>query len=1132
MALCQEFWTQEQGSRIAASGPLNYEFAMFRLLEDLHDPASTNFHQWLTPEQFTARFGPTVEDYEKVIHFTEQQGFKVTALHSNRMMVNVDAPVSNIEKAFDLHLRRYQHPTEKRTFYAPDSDPTVDTNLPILHIAGLDDFILPHRLGGGLKLVPLDTNQIVSYATGSSPGGYFMGSDFRHAYVPGVTNTGAGQYIAIVDVGGPYYAKDVYMYETNAGLSTNIVITNILLSGWTGIPTGTNTDEGEEVLDIDMAMSMAPDATILNYEGEAHDVFGQIAIDNKAKQMTLSYGFGIDSIIQQTFQQFVAQGQAMSQASGDGGADLDGGTGLTGAPYSTIVGGVSLTTSGAGGPWLSDNTWGGSGGGISGYGIPTWQQGISMTLNFGSVSYRNYPDVAMPADNIFTVYKNGTAIGGTGGTSAASPLWAGFMALVNQQAASQGKGPVGFVNPAIYALGKGPRVTYTSCFHDIVTGNTYNSQNPTRYPAVTGYDLATGWGSPTGSNTINALVGTGTNDFIFYPSQGTFNIIAGGVANATLTLTRMNGLTGSATFSITGLPTGITAVINPTTTATTTAFTITTLTNTPPGSYSATLTGTMGTLSHSVALTVVIAAPIPGATPVNLAPYYNRAGIYTDGHTFSGGLDQVNSALSANLLGTTLSWNGLVFNAGPANTLDVVYCAGQTINLPAGSFNTLQLLGLGVNGSQTSKILTVTYTDNSTVAFTQSFSDWANPQPYPGEFSVFKMPYRDLNSGGSQSLNVSVFGYSLALDRTKTVKSLKLPADSNLILLSAVLASDTLSAPLTSYFNRAGMYTDGTTFTNPATGGLDGGGYAYSATLLGGSRIWSNTLFTFGPANTTNIIGAAGQTILLPVGNYSVLRMLASGVQGNQLSQTFVITYADASTSTFVRSLSDWFSPQNYSGETKAVVMGHRNASNGTADNRTFDLYGYSFALNSAKIVQTIRLPSNANVMVAAISLVPNWPPTFRVNPFTLPVANAGQNYAGTIATNATDPNPTDTLTFAKVSGPAWLIVGADGTLSGQPFSADIGANSFVVSATDPGNLSGNATLNINVQVPSPLLSTIATTGTDLLLTWSGGIPPYQVQFSTDLTTSAWVNLGSPISATSLTVTPSNAAAFYRVIGQ
>ena len=158
-------------------------------------------------------------------------------------------------------------------------------------------------------------------------------------------------------------------------------------------------------------------------KGEAHDVFSRIASDNLAKQMTLSYGFGIDSIIQQIFQQFVAQGQSMSQASGDGGADLDGGTGLTGAPYSTIVGGVSLTTSGTNGPWQSDNTWSGSGGGISGYGIPDWQQGINMSTNQGSVSYRNYPDVAMPADNIFTVYKNGTVVGGTGGTSASSPLW-------------------------------------------------------------------------------------------------------------------------------------------------------------------------------------------------------------------------------------------------------------------------------------------------------------------------------------------------------------------------------------------------------------------------------------------------------------------------------------------------------------------------------------------------------------------------------------------------------------------------------------------------------------------------------------------------------------------------------------
>jgi hypothetical protein len=1205
--------------------PLHHPAELDRLLLDLHDPASTNYHQWLTPGEFTERFGPTVEEYQKVVGFAGQHGFQVTGIHSNRMMVNVEAPVANIEKTFSLKLRRYQHPTENRTFYAPDAEPTVDTNTPILHIAGLDDFIRPHRLGVASKIVPLDTNTIVAYATGSGPGGYFMGSDFRKAYAPGVTNTGAGQSIAIVDVGGPYYPLDVYMYQTNAGLSTNIVVTNIITTFtayWTNALTGSSTDEGEEVLDIDMAMSMAPGATILNYEGEAHNVFNQIAVDNKAKQMTLSYGFGIDSIIQQIFQQFVAQGQAMSQASGDGGADLDGGTGLTGAPYSTIVGGVSLTTSGANGPWSSDNTWGGSGGGVSGWGIPTWQQGISMATNLGSVSFRNYPDVAMPADNIFTVYKNGTIVGGTGGTSAASPLWAGFMALVNQQAAALGKGPVGFVNPAVYALGKGTRTTYTNCFHDITTGNTFNGHNALKYAACPGYDLCTGWGSPTGSNTINALVGSGTNDFTFYPSQGTFSLVAGASASATITMTRMNGLTGSATFSFSGLPAGVSAAVSPASTTNTTSFSISTRTNTVPGTYTATLTGTLGSLAHAVTLNFVIIAPIPGATPVSLAAYYNRTGIYTDGRSFSTGVDGSYSAYSANLLGSTLSWNGLVFNLGPSNAADVVYCAGQTITLPAGRFNTLQILATGVQGSQTAQSFTVTYTDNSTATFTQSFSDWASAQAYPGENTVIAMPYRNLNSGGSQALTVTVDGYVFTLDQTKTVKSITLPNDSNLVLLSMMLANDPVSANLAGYYNRAGIYTDGTPFTNPPTGGLDGN-YAYSGTLLGGSQMWSNTVFSFGPVNATNVVSATNQTIPLPAGNYAALRMLAAAENGSFASQSFIVTYTDASTTTFTQGVSDWFSPQNYSGESKAIVMGHRNSSNGSADNRPFYLYGYSFALNPAKTIQSIRLPNTSNVMVAAISLVPNWPPTFAANPFTLATASAGQNYSGniatnasdlnggtltfakvsgpawlnvgttgnltgvpantdantdtfvvsvkdagglsnsatlyiyvngaptftanpfsmpditagqnysgTIATNATDPNPGDALTFAKVSGPAWLNVSPAGALTGMPLSTNVGPNSFVVSVSDPGNLSNTATLNLNVAAAPPIVASITNSAAGIWMNWGGGIGPYQAQMATNLTAANWIVVGDLISSNAFLIAPTNPAAFYRVVGR
>ena len=1125
--------------RLVIGLPLRNQGELDRLLGELNDPASTNYHQWLTPEQFTQRFGPTEADYQKVLHFAQASGFDVTGRWKNRMLVDVEAPVANIEKALHVRLHYYKHPKENRNFYAPDTDPLISTNVPILHISGLDNYILPHRLGS-LKPLPLATNNgVTPLYTGSSPGGFFMGNDFRAAYVPGVTNTGAGQYIAIIDVGGQYYTNDVYIYETNAGLSTSIVVSNIVTTFtpyWTNALTGSGTDDGEEALDICTAMSMAPGATILNYEGEAHDLFAKIASDNLAKQMTLSYGFGIDATIIQLFQQFVAQGQAMSQASGDGDSDLDGGTGLTGNPYATIVGGTTLTTSGAGGPWSSESAWNwggnaGSGGGISGYGIPDWQQGVASANNQGSAVYRNYPDVSMPADGVFLVSRNGTSIGSVGGTSCASPLWAGFMALVNQQAASQGHPAIGFPNPAIYAIGKGSYSTYANLFHDITTGNNFDSQNPTRFGATIGYDLCTGWGTPRGSATIAALAGIGTNDFQFYSTPDTLTVVRGSVATTMINVARMNGFNGIISFSISGLPSGVSAVFNPVSTATSNLLTVTTASTVPPGTNFVTITGTSGGFSHSVALTLIVTPSVPGAGSVSLASFYNRAGIWSDGRTFGGGADNDGSAYSANLLGTGLSWNGLVFNPGPANANNLISCGGQTVTLPSGNFTSLQILGAAVNGSQTAQRFTVAYTDNSSVTLTQSFSDWVFPQNYAGEALVIKTPYR-INSGGTKDLStaVNLYDYDLILDQTKTVKSVTLPNNGNVLVLAMALANEPVPANLSAYYNRAGMYSDGVTFTNPATGGADGGGAAYSASLLGGSQIWTNTLFNFGPANVTNIISAAGQVITLPPGNYSVLRMLASGVQGNQ-SASFMVRYTDGSASSFFQSMSDWFTPQNYSGETKAMVMGHRNSSNGTKDNRTFYLYGYSFKLNSAKVVQSITLPVNANVLVTSISLVPNWSPTFTANPFSEPDVMAGQNYSASISTNASDLNG-DPLTYSKVSGPAWLNVSSFGVLSGRPLSLDVGPNSFVVSATDPGGLSGTATLNINVQAAPPIISSITNNITNIVLNWSGGIAPFDVQASTNLSSPTWIDMGNSINSNTFNIVPTNPAAFYRILGQ
>src|SRR5205085_8420505 len=240
-------------------------------------------------------------------------------------------------------------------------------------------------------------------------------------------------------------------------------------------------------------------------------VLNRMATDNLAKQLSASWTYPIDSTTEQIFQQFAAQGQSFFNASGDSDAYYRTVDPPTDDPFITIVGGTTLMTTGPGGAWLSETVWNwgngiGTGGRISSnYVIPVWQQGISMVANHGSTNTRNLPDVALTADNIHVVADNGSLLA-IGGTSAAAPLWAGFVALVNEQAAANGKPAVGFINPAIYAIGKGPNLP--SAFHDTTTGDNTSLFSPSNFFAVAGYDLCTGWGTPAGAALINALAPT------------------------------------------------------------------------------------------------------------------------------------------------------------------------------------------------------------------------------------------------------------------------------------------------------------------------------------------------------------------------------------------------------------------------------------------------------------------------------------------------------------------------------------------------------------------------------------------------------------------------------------------------
>jgi hypothetical protein len=229
-----------------------------------------------------------------------------------------------------------------------------------------------------------------------------------------------------------------------------------------------------------------------------------------------------------------------------------------------------------------------------------------------------------------------------------------------------------------------------------------------------------------------------------------------------------------------------------------------------------------------------------------------------------------------------------------------------------------------------------------------------------GQGNKRKVVFKAGSSASTGFTTVTVTGTSGTVTQTITLT----------LAVSAGVGTTGTGTPvdLSSEFNVNGIYTDGSTYS---TGGLDGDGYSYSANLLTASRVFNGTLFDFGPANEPDAIGSSGQTVPLPQGKYSGLMLLATGVEGAQTSETLTVNYTDGTSSKFVQSFSDWFTPQEFTGESEGVAMAYRNDDNGTKDKRTFNLYAYRFALKPAKVVESVVLPNDADVRVLAATLLP-----------------------------------------------------------------------------------------------------------------------------------------------------------------
>jgi kumamolisin len=608
--------------------PLRNQGELDNFLRELSDPSSGMYRRFLTVPEFTERFGPTQADYDAVVRFAKANGFTVVGGTRDGMDVQIVGPVSAVEKAFHVTMGTYQHPTEDRIFYAPDREPTINLPFQLWHISGMDNYSIPHPMfvkkSDYAAAHGIDVEKVVSHATtGSGPSASFLGSDMRAAYYGGTALTGAGQNLGLFEYLGTDLA-DLTTYYKNVGQTNNVPITLLSTDGTStscvDTRAGGDCDDTEQTLDMTQAIGMAPGlASLVMYIGSTDTAIISAMTTHSPLPTTIGCSWGWTpadpSTLNPYFQKMSAQGQNFFAASGD---SYTWSTRNEAWPadkaYVVSVGGTDLITASAGGTWKSETAWVDSGGGISpdAIPIPSWQQisGVINSSNKGSTTLRNGPDVSANANFTFYVCADQTTCTANdyGGTSFATPMWAGYIALVNQQLAANGDPTIGFINPTIYA--QNVTSSYGTDFHDITSGTSGS------YSAVTGYDLVTGWGSPNGVGLINALTGgsSPTPNFSISASPSSVSVVQGSNGSSTITTAVSGGFDAAIALTASGQPTGVTVTFNPTSIAApgsgSSAMSMAVASTTATGTYTITVAGTGGGITQktTVALTVTAAA--------------------------------------------------------------------------------------------------------------------------------------------------------------------------------------------------------------------------------------------------------------------------------------------------------------------------------------------------------------------------------------------------------------------------------------------------------------------------------------------------------------------------------------------
>ena len=578
-----------------------------RLLRMQQEPSSPNYHKWLTPDEYAARFGMTAGDLEKVSTWLQSQGLVVDGVSRNRNEIYFSGSVAQIELALKIELHKYLINGEERFANAGDISLPRAFSSVVLGVRGLNDFRPRPRIR---RLSPRFTSNVSGYHY-LIPGDFGTIYDVNPLYSQGLEGT--GQAIAVVGQTA-IVLSDVQAFRAASGLPA--FDPTLLLVPNTGTSQVVRNDQDEASLDVEWSGGVAKNAGIIYvYVGSdttksVFDALQYAVTQNIAPIISISYGnceANLSSSTVLTMQQWAqeanAQGQTIVGPSGDeGAADCEAATATSAThglavdapasiPEVTGVGGTEFTGDSSvvvsagcapadlpywngscnpnSGPtalmYIPEESWNdtvitlgeglgfaASGGGASAiFSKPSWQAGTGVPAD----GHRDVPDIAISASghDAYLICSAGSCTNGfrdsrsnvtpISGTSVGPPIFSGILAIINQ-AVQSAKGQ-GNVNPDLYSLAG------TSAFHDISSGDnkvpcTTGSPDCPSGTTTIGFNAGTGYDQVTGLGSLDVL-----NLVTKWPNFSSLPAFSVGVSPLSFTIPSV-GLSGSTNVLVSG----------------------------------------------------------------------------------------------------------------------------------------------------------------------------------------------------------------------------------------------------------------------------------------------------------------------------------------------------------------------------------------------------------------------------------------------------------------------------------------------------------------------------------------------------------------------------------------------------